>query len=153
MSIIMKIAYHPFFARAQFSLLDMAVFSFNQARYFHSSMDRVISYLANLKSDRYGERIALVPSLMADLNISREVIFTQTMKARDQGLVQIATTLDPIPDNLSCVGLLERGRLHFKGEGYSHIPNPQENKLPYNLLPDQTPEAKNNNHSKLSARR
>ena len=104
-------------------------------------MERILSYLADMKPDRYGESIALTSTLITDLNLPREEIFTHAMKARDEDLVTIATTLDPGPNGLLSISLTERGRLHVKGEDYSHLPNPHENKLPYNLLPDQRPEA------------
>jgi hypothetical protein len=102
-------------------------------------MRRILSYLAELTPNPSGQAICSVSNLMTGLNLNREEIFTHVMQARDEGLVLIATTLDTGPNGLLSVTLIKRGRLYLKGEDYSHLPNPHETKLPYNLLLDQRP--------------
>ena len=60
-------------------------------------MMAILEYLDGLRPDPSGESWTLVTRIMADLNISREEIFTKVMEAMAEGLVGVAMTLEPGP--------------------------------------------------------
>jgi len=50
---------------------------------------------------------------MADLGLTREEVYTELMKANDEGLIKIIMTLEPGPYGLISTNITERGRLYL----------------------------------------
>jgi hypothetical protein len=96
-------------------------------------MKSILEYLDKLPPDKVGESWTLITYIMNDLGLSREEIYEKVMEAREEGFVQIVKTNQDGPEGLLSVGIVERGRLYLRREDYSHLLNPNKNRVPYNL--------------------
>ena len=76
-------------------------------------MERILGYLCEQRTDSTGEAWTLVSRIMADLDLTREEVYTELMRAMDEGLVKIINTLEPGPNGLLSVTIarvvLKRG--------------------------------------------
>ncbi len=73
-------------------------------------MERILGYLCEQWTDSTGEAWTLVSRIMADLDLTREEVYTELMRAKDKGLVKIINTLEPGPNGLLSVTIKDRGR-------------------------------------------
>jgi hypothetical protein len=73
-------------------------------------MERILQYLSELSPDSSGEAWTLVSRIMAELDLTREEVYTETMRAKDDGLVRTIETLEPGPHGLLSVTIKGRGR-------------------------------------------
>ena len=96
-------------------------------------MKKILEYLDKIPPDSRGESWTLISYIKNDLGLSREEIYEKVMEAREEGFVHIVKTNASGPDGLLSVGLKERGRLYIRGGNYSHLPNLNKDRVPYNL--------------------
>ena len=73
-------------------------------------MERILGYLCEQMTDSTREAWTLVSRIMADLDLTREEVYTELMRAKDKGLVKIINTLEPGPNGLLSVTIKDRGR-------------------------------------------
>jgi len=73
-------------------------------------MEKILRYLCELGTDSTGEAWALVSRIMEDLALTREEVYFQLMKAKNEDLVMIIKTLEPGPHGLLSATIMERGR-------------------------------------------
>ena len=68
-------------------------------------MERILRYLCEQETDSTGEAWTLVSRITADLAITREEVYTELMKAEDEGLIKVIKTLEPGPYGLVSVAI------------------------------------------------
>jgi len=73
-------------------------------------MEKILRYLCELGTDSTGEAWTLVSRIMEDLAITREEVYKELMKAKNEGLVKTIKTLEPGPKGLLSITIIERGR-------------------------------------------
>ncbi len=73
-------------------------------------MEKILRYLCELGTDSTGEAWTLVSRIMEDLALTREEVYTELMRAKNEGLVKTIETLEPGPQGLLSVTIIERGR-------------------------------------------
>ncbi len=73
-------------------------------------MEKILRYLCELSPDSTGEAWTLISRIMEDLALTREEVYAELMKAKNEGLIQTIETLEPGPQGLLSVTIIERGR-------------------------------------------
>ena len=73
-------------------------------------MEKILRYLYELGPDSTGEAWTLVSRIMEDLALTREEVYTELMRGKNEGLVKTIETLEPGPQGLLSVAIIERGR-------------------------------------------
>ncbi len=73
-------------------------------------MEKILRYLCELGTDSTGEAWTLVSRIMEDLALTREEVYTELMRAKNEGLVKTIETLEPGPQGLLSFTIIERGR-------------------------------------------
>jgi len=79
-------------------------------------MEKILRYLCERGIDSTGEAWTLVSRIMEDLALTREEVYTELMRAKNEGLVKMIETLEPGPPGLLSVTIIERGRRALLGK-------------------------------------
>jgi len=70
-------------------------------------VEKILRYLCDQETDSTREAWTLISRIMADLDLTREEVYTKLMRAEDKGLVKMIKTLEPGPYGLISVTIVE----------------------------------------------
>lgn len=77
----------------------------------HQFVEKMLRYLCEQRTDSTGEAWTLVSKIMADLDFTREDVYTELMKANDEDLVKILKTLEPGPYGIFSATITARAHI------------------------------------------